>query len=260
MNYFVTLAFVLWVYMTLWFIVSLIKKRADVADMAWGLGFPLLAWVLSYALTRHDMVGIQKTALIVNMFVTIWGVRLAIHIFARNYGKAEDYRYAQWRQKWGKWFVLRSYAQVFLLQGIFLFLIAQPVIAINLHNASTFGLLEVAGIAVWIVGFWFEMTADRQLTRFVRDVHATGKIMQTGLWKYSRHPNYFGEITQWWGIWLIACGVPGGFVTVVGPLTITILIVYVSGIPMLEKKMAEKPGFAEYKSKTSALVPWWPTA
>lgn len=258
MNPYINLALFVWAYMTVWFIISLVKKRNDVADIAWGIGFVCIS-MRAYSLTPHgSATDVESVALLVSLLVAIWGVRLAYHIYRRNHGKPEDYRYAQWRQEWGKWFVLRSYAQVFLLQGVLLYIVALPVIVIQLSNAYIFGPLEYVGIAVWIFGFLFESTADRQLAIFLRDVNNKGKIMQIGLWKYSRHPNYFGEITQWWGIWLIALNVPGGWISIIGPLTITFLIVKVSGVPLLEKKMSANPEFEEYKKKTSVLIPFLP--
>lgn len=250
MNYYLTLGVVLFVYMTLWFVVSLIKKRNDVADTAWGLGFVLLAWTSFFLSDDSGMRGILVGAL-----VSIWGLRLAWHIHRRNKGKAEDYRYLAWRQEWGNWFYPRSYLQVYLLQGALLFLIVLPVLMINKNAGSALGLLDLVGALVWLVGFYFESVGDAQLARFIKDPANKGKLMQSGLWAYTRHPNYFGEVTQWWGIWLIALSVPNGAFAIIGPLTITFLILKVSGIPMLEKKMSEHPDFAEYKRRVSMFVP-----
>jgi steroid 5-alpha reductase family enzyme len=253
MNYYPTLAFLLWGYMSLWFLISLFKRRNDVADVAWGLGFVLLAWT-SFFLSG----GSGTRGVLVGVLVSVWGLRLAWHIHARNRDKAEDYRYMAWRRQWGRWFYARSYGQVYLLQGALLFLIALPVLIINRSEGRTFGLLNGIGVCVWLCGFLFESVGDAELARFVKDPLNRGKILQSGLWQYTRHPNYFGEVTQWWGIWLVALGVPGGWFGIVGPLTITILILRVSGIPMLEKKMAENPDFAEYKRRTSVFLPWFP--
>lgn len=253
MNFYLTLAFVLWGYMSLWFLISLFRKRNDVADVAWGLGFVLLAWTSFFLSgrsgTRGELVGI---------LVSAWGSRLAWHIHARNRGKAEDYRYMAWRRQWGRWFYARSYAQVYLLQGGLLFLIALPVLIINRSAGRTLGLLDGIGVAVWFGGFVFESAGDAELARFAKNPLNKGKLLQSGLWQYTRHPNYFGEVAQWWGIWLVALGVPGGWFGIIGPLTITILILKVSGIPMLERKMAENPDFAEYKKRTSMFLPWFP--
>jgi len=236
--------------MSLWFVVSLIKKRNDVADVAWGWGFLLLTWISFFISFDSGVRG-----LLVGALVSIWGVRLAWHIRTRNKGKIEDYRYLVWRKEWGKWFYFRSYFQVYFLQGIFLFLIVMPILLINKHTGGPLGLLDFVGVAVWLFGFFFEAVGDWQLMRFIKDPQNKGRIMQSGLWAYTRHPNYFGEVTQWWGIWLIALSVPNGLLAIIGPLTITFLILKVSGIPMLEKKMADHPDFAEYKRRVSVFIP-----
>lgn len=238
--------------MSFWFLISLIKKRNDVADTAWGLGFVLLAWI-SFLLTQN----LDVRVLVVNSFVTIWGVRLAWHIHKRNKGKTEDYRYKAWRDEWGKWFYIRSYFQVYLLQGFFLFLIVSPVLIINKYSDGILTNLDYLGIFVWVIGFIFESVGDSQLKVFISKTENKGKLMREGLWQYSRHPNYFGEVTQWWGLWIVALSVPYGFYTIVGPLVITYLILKVSGVPMLEKKMEQNPEFAEYKKETSVFIPWF---
>lgn len=250
MDYYLTLILILFAYMSLWFAFSLIKKRNDVADVAWGLGFVLMTWVSFFMSNDFGARG-----LLVGILVSAWGFRLAWHIHARNKGKAEDYRYLEWRKKWGKWFYIRSYFQVYLLQGLFLFLIVMPVLLINKHAGVRLGMLDFISVAVWILGFLFESVSDAQLARFIKDPANKGKLMQSGLWAYTRHPNYFGEVTQWWGIWLIALSVPNGVFAIIGPITITFLILKVSGIPMLEKKMAKHPDFAEYKNKVSVFIP-----
>ncbi len=250
MNYYTTLALILFVYMSLWFVYSLVKKRNEVADVAWGLGFVLLAWV---SLFLSQDFGLRS--ILVNILVSVWGLRLAIHIHSRNKGKAEDYRYLAWRKEWGKWFYLRSYMQVYLLQGFLLYLIVFPILMIHSRPGSSLGWLDLVGVFVWLFGFYFESVGDAQLARFIKNPENKGKLMQTGLWAYTRHPNYFGEVTQWWGIWLIALSIPNGWMSIIGPITITFLILKVSGIPLLEKKMAENPDFAEYKKSVSLFFP-----
>ncbi len=250
MNYFVTLALILFLYMSLWFVLSVVKKRNDVADVAWGLGFVMMALVSFFLGSAQDARG-----LLVLSLVSVWGVRLAWHIHARNKGKTEDYRYAKWREEWGKWFHVRSYAQVYLLQGFLLFLIVFPVLLINKNVGISLNYVDFVGVAVWLVGFIFESVGDAQLARFIKDPTNKGRLMQSGLWRYTRHPNYFGEVTMWWALWIIALSVPNGFYAIVGPITITFLILKISGIPMLEKKMAENPAFAEYKKRTSMFFP-----
>ena len=129
---------------------------------------------------------------------------------------------------------------------------------INRSGGGAFRFLNVIGVLVWLFGFLFESVGDAELARFLKDPLNRGKILQSGLWQYTRHPNYFGEVAQWWGIWLVAFGVAGGWFGIIGPHTITVLILKVSGIPMLEKKMAENPDFAEYQKRTGVFLPWFP--
>lgn len=253
MNYFLTLGLVVLCYMTLWYIYSLIKKRNDVADVAWGFGFVVLSWAAVYV-SKNTSAG----ALLINTLVTIWGVRLSLHIYHRNKNKAEDYRYLSWRTEWGAWFYLRSYFQIYVLQGILLYLIALPVIVSHLYPTTHFNIVSYIGIALWCTGFLFETIGDAQLARFIKNPNNKGKILQTGLWAYSRHPNYFGEVLGWWGLWLLSLSTTSLFATIVGPLTITFLILKVSGIPLLEQKMQENPDFAEYKKRVSVFIPFPP--
>jgi len=248
MNTYLVLAIVLFVYMNLWFIVSLVKKRNDVADIAWGLGFVVIAWS-SFIFGSQDL-----KAIVVNILVTVWGLRLAIHIYKRNSKKGEDSRYVEWRNQW-KNFYLRSYLQVFMLQGLFLFMIVQPVILVNLSDKLSFGATEILGILVWFIGLYFEVVADQQLKVFISDPLNKGKVMDKGLWKLSRHPNYFGEVVMWWGLFLVALPSANGILTIIGPITITLLILFVSGVPLLEKKYAGRPEYEEYKRKTSVFIP-----
>jgi steroid 5-alpha reductase family enzyme len=238
------------IYMTGWFLAAQIRGRNDIADVAWGMGFVLVSAVSIVAGGSYPARG-----LLVSSLVLAWGFRLALHIHSRNSGKAEDPRYKKWREEWGRWFVLRSFLQIFMLQGILVLLVALPILYINTAPAVEFGWLDMLGCIIWLLGFSFEATADRQLTRFIRDPRNRGHIMTGGLWRYSRHPNYFGEVTLWWGLWLIACSLPGGWLTLVGPLTITILILKVSGIPMLEEHYQGRADFEEYKHRTSAFFP-----
>jgi len=238
------------VYMTAWFIAAQIRGRNDIADVAWGLGFVLAAAVSLIA------GGVYSTrGLLVSGLVLIWGIRLALHIHTRNRGKGEDPRYRKWREEWGKWFVLRSFLQVFMLQGILLLLVAIPIVFANTSPAAPLGWFDFLGIAIWLYGFCFEAVGDWQLLKFIHDPDNKGKLMTGGLWRYTRHPNYFGEVTLWWGTWLMTLALPGGGLTVIGPLTITFLILKVSGIPLLEKPYEERADFQEYKRRTSAFFP-----
>ena len=250
MNEYLILIIILFVFVNAWFIISLITKRNDVADIAWGLGFILLTWSSFWMAAKYGTRG-----LLTGLLISIWGIRLAWHIYTRNKGKAEDYRYLTWRKQWGKWFLLRSYFQVFILQGIFLYLIVFPVILINKSADTSLIWLDILGLLLWLIGFYFEAVGDAQLVRFKKNAANKGKLLQDGLWAYTRHPNYFGEVLQWWGIGIIALSVKDGWMGLIGPLTISFLILKVSGIPMLEKNMASHPDFKNYKEKTNAFFP-----
>lgn len=230
--------------MTFWYFLSLIKRRNDIADIAWGMGFILVSVYNLY--TKSDLKIILMTILVI-----IWGLRLAIHIYQRNKNKKEDFRYLQWRQEWGKYFYIRSYLQVYLLQGFFMWLISFPLM---IHGAG-FNFLNAIGLLVWIFGFYYESTADRQLATFLKNPKNKGKIMDQGLWATSRHPNYFGEVVLWWGIWLISLSGPSSFISIIGPLTISYLIIKVSGVPLLEKKYQDNPLYEKYKQRTSIFFP-----
>lgn len=246
---YVTLAVAL--YMTMWFIISILRKRNDVADTAWGIGFFIAACI---PLIMYGIQSIQQ--IIVTLLVFIWGSRLSLHIHLRNRNKGEDPRYLAWRQTW-KWFYVRSFFQIFVLQGILLILVVSPVLFINTYAVSELTYVFYVGVLVWAIGFFFESVGDAQLKKFIQNPDNKGKIMDQGLWAYTRHPNYFGEVTQWWGLFIVALSVPYGIWSVIGPLTITILILKVSGIPMLEKSFEGRPGWDEYKAKTSAFIPWF---
>lgn len=234
-----------------WFAVSVFAKRNDVADVAWGLGFVLLAW------TGVAAAGPSARSLLVAALVTAWGVRLASHIARRNAKKSEDPRYVELIGA-SAHPLLRAYAVVFLLQGALLFVVALPVLLVGTAPGAPLTALDAVGAAVWVLGFAIESIADRQLRNFLRDPANKGRVMDRGLWRYSRHPNYFGEVTQWWGIGIIALSVPYGAAGLVGPLAITLLILFVSGIPPLEKRHAGRPEYADYNRRTSVFVPWFP--
>ncbi len=243
------------VYVTLAYCGSLVLRRNDIADVAWGPGFLLIAcivWWMNGAPAGRP--------LLVVLLVAAWAVRLALHIGIRNRGKPEDHRYAAWRASWGTWFHLRAYLQVFVLQGLLMLVVSAPVVAAVSSPQGGFSngaaaVFMVAGLALYIIGFVFETVGDIQLSRFMRDPSNRGRIMQDGLWGYTRHPNYFGEVLVWWGVWLIALPSPYGWVAVIGPLTITFLILKVSGIPMMEAHMATKPGFDAYRRSVNRFIP-----
>lgn len=245
-------ALLIFVYMTLWFFVSIIKKRNDVADIAWGLGFLLICFFL---FIRKP---INSISALIFILVWVWGVRLTMHIFLRSKGKNEDFRYKKWREEWGKYFFIRSYLQVFLLQGFFMFIIALPIIISTISPSQKTIFFTFMGLAIWLVGFSFEAIGDFQLSVFIKNKIHKSDIMQTGLWRYTSHPNYFGEVLVWWGIFIITISLQSGFLGIISPLTITYLLLYVSGIPMLEAKYKDNVAFQAYKLRTSAFFPKLP--
>jgi steroid 5-alpha reductase family enzyme len=240
-------------YMTGLFLLALARKDNSIVDIAWGPGFVLLT--AAGLLLRPDW---TARRLLLSVLVLVWAARLSLHILRRSRGRGEDFRYAAWRARWGRAFVLRSYLQVFLLQGFFLVLIALPLIMLANRPDAPWSTLDAAGLTVWFLGFLFETIGDAQLTRFKHDPANRGRIMTRGLWASTRHPNYFGEAAIWWGIFLISLSVPGGWPGIAGPLTITLLLRFVSGVPLLERKYAGRADFAAYAREVHAFFPWFP--
>lgn len=243
-----------WVFMTALWLLSLALKDSSIVDIAWGPGFVVLAWLY---LALGD--GFTPRSILLVALVTVWGVRLGVHIFLRNRGKGEDFRYAAWRKEHGTNWWWRSYLQVFLLQGIIMFVVAAPLLVAQASAApASLTLLDVAAAMLWTVGFFFEAVGDAHLVRFKRDPANKGKLLTAGVWSYTRHPNYFGDAAQWWAFYLIALAA-GGWWTVFGPALMTFLLVRVSGVAMLERSLKDsKPGYEDYVRTTSAFLPRLP--
>ena len=254
-------ALIIFVHATLWFIVSRIKKRNDVADIAWGMGF---VWVSIYLfLTRTPSV----ISSIVYACAMIWGIRLSLHIGLRMIGKPEDFRYQKMRTDWGENGVWISFLRVFMMQGFFLWVICLPIMVAGASdtdlsreyreggNVNTFTFI---GGLLWLIGFAFEAIGDYQLTVFIKQKKNKEDIMQTGLWQYTRHPNYFGEVLIWWGIFILTLPMENSLWGLISPVFITFLLLRVSGIPMLEAKYKDNAAFQEYQKRTSAFFPMPP--
>lgn len=233
--------------------VSVVARDASLVDSVWGPGFGLAAVVY---LAGGD--GDWGRKLLLTALVLVWGLRLGVYIFRRNHGRGEDYRYQAWRRQYGAQYWWISFFQVFLLQGGLLWLISAPLLAAQLGPATALTALDGLGALVWAVGFGFEVVGDWQLARFKTDPANRGRVMDQGLWRYTRHPNYFGDACVWWGFWLIACGGPGGWLTVFAPALMTFLLVRVSGVALLEQTLSQRPGYREYVQRTSAFIPWPP--
>lgn len=240
--------------MILVWLLSLALKNSSIVDVFWGLGFIIVTWA-TFALAPQ---GYLPRKQLIAVLVTLWGLRLALHIGIRNWGKPEDFRYAKWREENGPYWWWRSFFQVFLLQGVLMWIISAPLIA-----AQTSGFpailtpLDMIGVFVWIVGFLFEAIGDLQLLLFKAKAANRGKLLMTGVWKYTRHPNYFGEAALWWGYYVIAVAA-GAAWTIFSPILMTYLLIKVSGVAMLERSMKTKPGYEEYTRRTSAFIPWLP--
>jgi steroid 5-alpha reductase family enzyme len=238
---------------TLLWALSLRLRDTSIVDIFWGPFFLLQAAI--YAALRPE--AFDGRQLLVLGLVAIWSIRLASHIAARHAGKGEDSRYARWREEHGSAWPLRSLFQVFALQGILAWVIGMPLLA-AMSSTAEFGPLDGIGVALWAFGFIFEAVGDYQLTGFTRDPANKGQTMRSGLWRYTRHPNYFGDAAQWWAVWLIAVSA-GGWWTVFAPIVMTILLVRVSGVGLLERTIAERrAGYEEYMRTTSAFVPMPP--
>jgi steroid 5-alpha reductase family enzyme len=239
----------LFLYITFWCVVGKERNRLNTVDVAWGGGFILIAWIAFVQIrdVRNMMIAV---------LVTLWGIRLMMHLWRRVRTGPEDSRYEAMKQKWHGNVWTRAYFSVFLLQGLLILLIGLPIIiAANPYYPNLTWLIYL-GAAIWFVGFTIERIADDQLREFVNDPEKPhGKVMDQGLWRYSRHPNYFGELTQWWGIAVIALQSTYGWAGLFGPLILTFLILFVSGIPPIEKKKKLQPEYADYMRRTSVLIP-----
>ena len=235
----------------LW-LASLALRDCSIIDVFWGAGYVACAWIY-FSFTPE---GLGPRKWLVCILATLWGLRLAVHILRRNWGKGEDYRYRSWRQAGGKRWWWQSLFKVFLLQGALMWLISIPLLAAQAQpGAGKLSWLDALGVTIWLVGFVFEAGGDWQLTRYKADPANRGKLLTTGLWRYSRHPNYFGDAAQWWGLYLFAAAA-GGYWTIYSPLLMTWLLVRVSGVALLEKALVDtKPGYAEYMQTTSAFIP-----
>lgn len=237
-------------FMSLWFAIAIWRRRNDIADIVWGLGF-IAATLVALAISWP----VSNKAWLISSLVLIWGGRLAMRIFLRNRGKDEDRRYKEWRKQWGDHYLLGSFLQVFMLQGLLILIVASPVLLVINSGDTHLNFLDYIGVLIWLIGFGFEMVGDHQLDNFTKNPANKGKVMKYGLWRYSRHPNYFGEVLLWWGFFILALSVAKGWLSIIGPLTITFLILKVSGIPLAEKRLKNKEEFQDYMQKTSVFIP-----
>jgi steroid 5-alpha reductase family enzyme len=243
--------------LTLAWVLSVKRRDASVADVCWGSGFVLLVWL--YCLLSPPL---TPRSWLVAALITLWGARLSLHIFRRNHGKGEDSRYQAMRASQGPAFWWRSLFTVFWLQGAILWFVALPLlVAVRATSPAALTEVDGLGILLFAVGLGFEVVGDYQLERFKAEPSNRGRVLDRGLWRYTRHPNYFGDATLWWGIYAIAAATPGGWLTVLSPALMTFLLMRVSGVTLLEDGLkASKPGYHAYITRTSAFFPWFPQA
>ncbi len=259
---------VIFIHFTIYFFRAVKQNNFGIIDIGWGQGFVFVVWLLM--IYRVFILGENANAIgyLTLVLTSIWGIRLSSHIGQRNHGKPEDKRYVAMRAKIKPPYVLlKSYVNIFLLQALFMLIIAL-VLVFNVMSGFANPVDPVMlipimlGVVVWLGGYFFQSVGDRQLAIFVANPDNKGKLMTQGLWAYTRHPNYFGEVLMWWGIAILAFangfGVAIALIGLISPLVVTWLLRYVSGVPLLEKHMKTKPGFSDYEKTTNIFFPWFP--
>ncbi len=235
---------------TTW-IVSLIKKNASIVDIVWGLGFVLVAWI-----SRAVADGDDARQWILTVMTTAWGLRLGLYLLWRNSGHGEDFRYRAMRRNWGPRFPIISLVTVFGLQGTLMWIVSLPVQIGQYDSTPKVGVIAFIGIAVYLIGLFFEVVGDAQLARFKSDASNAGKVMDQGLWKFTRHPNYFGDSCVWWGIAIVAAETGSGFWGFIGAAVMTFFLRRVSGVTLLEKSLKKRrEGYDAYIARTSPFFP-----
>jgi steroid 5-alpha reductase family enzyme len=247
--------YIILIMMTLIWLISVAIKNVSIVDSFWGPGFVIAC---CFYFLRTGGTDIRKIILLT--LITIWGFRLSLYITLRNRGKGEDFRYKEFRKKYGDtryWWI--SFFQTFLLQGLLMWFISAPLLGAQFSSViKPIGFTDYLGIACWLIGFTFEAGGDYQLSKFRSNPENKRKVLNKGFWRYTRHPNYFGDATVWWGYGLI-CISAGSYIPVLGSVLMTALIIKVSGVALLEKTLVnQKPGYKEYVENTSAFLPWFP--
>jgi steroid 5-alpha reductase family enzyme len=252
------------IYMLVAFIVGSVKKNNGLIDIFYGPGYFVFSFTCFITIfLLKGSISVQN--IIMTVLVFVWAIRLASYVYIRNHGKPEDYRYAAMRERWKTNILLKSLIRVYLFQGFVIFVVDIPswfvIISDNppiTNPLDFYGVTLWLGLFIWTVGFFFESIGDWSLYNFLKKPDNKGKIMDKGLWRYTQHPNYFGEVTQWWGLFIIALGTPFGFITFIGPAYITLMIIKVSGVRLLDRRFEGDGEYNAYKQRTSAFLPWFP--
>lgn len=255
MNY-LLIYVILLIHFIIWFIISQIKKNNGLIDIAWGSGIVVSAIASLFISNEFNILKI-----VITIITVFWGLRLSSYLFVRNFNKPEDYRYQKMRNKWQTKLKTKAFFKVFLLQSVLNYLIGLPVILTNLQigyiNSSLSSLVLIIGVTIFMIGFIIESLADYQLKKFKNDSKNKGKILTSGLWKYSRHPNYFGESLLWIGIFIVSQAQLSLFslIGIISPILITLFVRYVSGVPILERRYKDNLEYQEYAKKTAIFIP-----
>lgn len=243
---------VILLYFCIGYFIGRALKNNGIVDILWGLGFVITTVYLVF------MYGIKNNAtLIILGIITLWGIRLSLRIYFRNKGKKEDFRYAKWREEWGKYVNVRAFFQIYMLQALVMFVMMLPIYYIVSTNRTPNYYILSVGSLIWLIGYIFEVVGDYQLDKFKKNIQEKGKIMKKGLWRYTRHPNYFGEATMWWGIFIISYSIAQNIFAIISPILITYLLLFVSGVPLLEKRYEGNKEFEKYKKETNKFFPWF---
>lgn len=245
---FLALCVTLFFWMTWWYFIARFFRRTDIVDMVWWLSYGLIALMLFLFFSPSSL------AVLPLIFVVLWSIRLVSHIIVRLTRHSEDARYAAFRVSWWKYFSLKSYFYIFLLQWFFIAIISLPLLFLftaHISLTSSF----IIGAILWIVWFLCEYFADRQMNEFRADKNNAWKIIQSWLWKYSRHPNYFWELLMWWSLWIMSVQSSLSVIGILSPLLLSYIIIFITGIPMLEASLAKRKWFEAYKKSTSILIP-----
>ncbi len=243
-------ALIIIAFMTFVWVLSVLRKDMSIVDGFWGLGFLAVALHWFYRLEMRD-----SRQILFILLLAVWGIRLAVHIFYRNAGKGEDPRYVAFRNNWREntWWV--SFFKVFMLQGGLMLVISLSGLGILSENNPDLTLVNIAGIGIWLLGWIFESVSDYQLLQFKKRRKKKEEILDSGLWKFSRHPNYFGETCVWWGFFLLSLGTGYWYISILSPLLITFLLLKISGVTLLEKRYNSNDKYAAYKRQTSPFIP-----
>ncbi len=233
-------------------IISIPLKDVSIIDLVWGPGFVVVAWV---SVVASGAVGWQ---ILPAVLATIWGLRLGAYLAIRNHGKPEDARYAAMREKHGDRFVFVSLLTVFGLQAAVMWVVSLPLQTVG-YSPSDVLSLRLAGTLLWLIGVTFESIGDAQLATFKSDPANAGQVLDKGLWKYTRHPNYFGDFCVWWGLYCVALSSGAAWWSAIGPAIMSVFLMKFSGVGLLEKSLKQsKPRYHEYVSRTNAFFPWFP--